>query len=163
MCNIIKALRRLEIKACLDLLVFPPTVVRAVTAGQKLTVGVEINILLRKSVSGILHVLGEAPINRVDAGDGHVLLAIAQVLDGAELPTGFEFVVNMEPPVKVEEVNLEFRLDDTGKFQGNLRLKLKFLTCDKSRLTLNIDELQQDSLISGHKVIDMSPSSSPSR
>ena len=98
------------------------------------------DIFLRESVGRILNVLGEAPVDRVDAGDGHVLLAVAEVLDSAELPPGLEFVIHVKPPVKVEEVNLEFRFCDTGKFQGNLKLKLKFLTCDKSQLTLNIGE-----------------------
>ena len=139
MCNIIKAIGRLKLYKE-NLLVFPPTVVRAVTTCHELGVGVEVDILLREAGGRVLHVLREAPVDRVDARDGYVLLAVAQVLDGAELPSRLELVKHVQPPVKVEEVNLEFGFCDTGKFQGNLKLKLKFLTCDKSQLTLNIGE-----------------------
>ena len=121
-------------------LVLVPAVVSAVAAGEELLISVEVDSRLGQADGAVLHVLREVPVDGVDAGDGHVLLAVAEVLDGAKLPAGLEFVIHVKPPVKVEEVNLEFRFCDTGKFQGNLKLKLKFLTCDKSQLTLNIGE-----------------------
>ena len=102
-------------------LVFPPTVVRAVARCHELAVSVEVDILLRQPHRAVLHVLGVVAVNGVDAGDGHVLLAVAQVLDGAELPSSLELVIGVQPPVKVEEVNLQRRLRDT---EQNISIKI---------------------------------------
>ena len=67
---------------------------------------------MRQSHRRVLNILGVVPVDGVDAGDGHVLLPVAEVLDGAELSRGFELVVDVEPPVKVEEVHLQRRLCD---------------------------------------------------
>ena len=96
-------------------LVLPPTVVRAVAGCHEVRVSVEVDILLREPHRAVLHILGIVAVNGVDAGDGHVLLAVAQVLDGAELPGSLELVVGVEPPIKVEEVNLQRRLRDTAE------------------------------------------------
>ena len=96
-------------------LVFPPTVVRAVAGCHELGVSVEVDILLRQPHRAVLHILGVVAVNGVDAGDGHVLLAVAQVLDGAVLPGSLELVVGVQPPVKVEEVNLQWRLGDAAQ------------------------------------------------
>ena len=69
--------------------------------------------LLWKSVCRIFHVLGVVSVNGVDAGDCHVLLAIAEVLDGAEFPPWLELIVRVEPPVEIEEVDFKFGLCDT--------------------------------------------------
>ena len=73
------------------------------------------DILLRQPHRAVLHILGVVAVNGVDAGDGHVLLTVAQVLDGAVLPGCLELIVGVQPPVKVEEVNLQLRLRDAAK------------------------------------------------
>ena len=69
--------------------------------------------LLWKSVCRIFHVLRVVSVNGVDAGDCHVLLAVAEVLDGAEFPPWLELIVRVEPPVEIEEVDFKFGLCDT--------------------------------------------------
>ena len=71
--------------------------------------------LLWKSVCRIFHVLGVVSVNGIDAGDCHVLLAVAQVLDGTEFSSWLELVVDMEPPVKIEKVNFQCGFCDPGK------------------------------------------------
>ena len=88
-------------------LVLLPAVVRAVAARHELGPGVEVHVLLRDPDGGVLHVLGVVPVDGVDAGHGHVLLPVAQVLDGAELSPRLELVVHVEPPVEVEKVNFQ--------------------------------------------------------
>ena len=62
---------------------------------------------------GVLHVLRVVPIDRVHAGHGHVLLAVAQVFDGAEFSSRLELIVHVKPPVEIEKVNFQCRFCDT--------------------------------------------------
>ena len=96
-------------------LVLLPAVVRTVAARHELGSRVEVHVLLRDPDRGVLHVLGVVTVDGVDAGHRHVLLAVAQVLDGTEFSSWLELVVDMEPPVKIEKVNFQCGFCDPGK------------------------------------------------
>ena len=87
--------------------VLVPAVVSAVAASEELLVRVEVDPGLGEADCGVLHVLGEVPVNRVDTGDGNVLLPVTHILYRTQLPAGFEFVHHVDPPIKVEKVNLQ--------------------------------------------------------
>ena len=87
-----------------NLLVFSPAVISTITAGEELLVSVEVDILLRQSHCGVLHILGVVPVNRVNAGDGHILFTITEIFDGTELPGWFELIIHMDPPIEIEKV-----------------------------------------------------------
>ena len=104
------ALRGLDSELPAGALVLVPAVVSAVAASEELLVGVELDPGLGEADGGVLHVLGEVPVDRVDAGDGDVLLPVTQILYRAQLPAGLELVHHVDPPIKVEKVNLQSRV-----------------------------------------------------
>ena len=96
-------------------LLLVPAVVRTVTASQELLVRVEIDPGLWQSHGGVFHVLGEVTVDRVDTGDWHVLLPVADILYSTHFPAGLELVHYVDQTIEVEEVNLQTGLRNPGK------------------------------------------------
>ena len=93
-----------QLAACTRVLVL--TVVRAVATSHELLIGVDFDVLLRQPYSAVFQVLGVVPVDGVDAGHRYVLLAVAKILNSAELPSRLKLVPDVQPPVEVEEVYL---------------------------------------------------------
>ena len=106
-------------------LVLVPAVVRTVTASQELLVRVEIDPGLWQSHGGVLHVLWEVTVDRIDTGDWHVLLPVAHILYPAHFPTRLELVHHEDPPIKVEEVNLQTGLCNPREEKDILRCRAR--------------------------------------
>ena len=87
-------------------------VVLAVAAGQELGVRGDEDVLLRQPPRRVVDVLHVGPVHPVAAGHGHVLGAVADVLDLDELLLHLELVPDVEPPLEGEEVHLHPQLRD---------------------------------------------------
>ena len=96
-------------------LVLVPAVVRTVTASQELLVRVEIDPGLWQSHGGVLHVLWEVTVDRIDTGDWHVLLPVTDILYSTHFSDGLELIHHIDQAIKVEEVNLQTGLCNPGK------------------------------------------------
>ena len=97
-------------------LVLVPAVVSAVAAGEELLIGVEVDSRLGQADGAVLHVLREVPVDGVDAGDGHVLLPVAHIFYLAQISTRLELIHHSDPPIEVEEVNLQGGFCNPRKF-----------------------------------------------
>ena len=82
------------------------TIILAVTTCQEARVSVDVDIGLGQSCGGVLHELGGLGVNVVETGDGDGLCSVAEVLVyNLGFVSWLELIKDMNPPVKVEEIN----------------------------------------------------------
>ena len=74
------------------------TIVCAVAASQELLVRVDVDVLAGYLVGAVLDVLRVVVAERVDAGDGHLFLAVGQVRNMMQLNFRSELIVNINIP-----------------------------------------------------------------
>ena len=87
-------------------------VVDAVAAGQKPVVQVDVDVLLRQTFGAVLEVVGERVVQGVDARHGDVFAAVRDVVHLAALSFRLKLFGDVQTPIQVEKVDLEFGVRD---------------------------------------------------